>query len=93
MLREAGIALGDHVAQGLPQVVAHHTQVLIGLAKIQVLKEDLVELVVPVLSRMHQTVIKVAVASLDDLRETDNLGPGAHHGHELELCHGHTSSR
>ena len=89
---EAFVGARDHVADGLAEAAADDVEVFVGLAQPQVLEEYLVELVVVVLARVHERLLEVAVALLYRLGQADDLGAGAHDGHELELAHGYTSS-
>ena len=88
------IALGYDVAHRLAQVLAHTVQVVVGLLEAQVLEEDLVERIVPVLSGVDQDMVEVLVALLDGGTEADDLRPRAEDGHDLQLAvHiAHTSS-
>ena len=68
----------DDVAAGGPQVVTHGVHVDIGVLQLQVAEEDAVEVVVVVLSGVGQQRVEVPAGLVDDGRQADNLGPGAH---------------
>ena len=88
------IALCYDVAHRLAQVLAHTVQVVVRLLEAQVLEEDLVERIVPVLPGVDQDMVEVLVALLYGGTEADDLRPRAEDGHDLHLvAHiAHTSS-
>ena len=67
------IAFGNDVADGLSQIIAYRIQIVIRLAKPQVLKENLIEGVIPVLARMGQNMVKIYITFFNNLRKTDDL--------------------
>ena len=81
------VALGDDVADGLAQIVAHRVQVVVRRPQAQVLKEDAVQGVVIVLAGVHQDLVEVFVAFFDHGGKADDLRPGAHDGHQFQFAH------
>jgi len=88
-LAQQGIGFGDDIPDGLSEVGADRVQVDIGGAQVQILEENLVELVVVVLAGVHQELLEVSVALLDDFGEADYLGARSHDGHKLKFTHSH----
>ena len=81
------IAPGDDVADALPQIGSHGVQIVVRSTQAQILKKDLIEGIVVVLTGVDQNLIKILIASFDRSRQPDDLRPGADDSHELELCH------
>ena len=63
---------------------------MVWLANGQVIKENLVELVVIVLPRVHQHMVAVRIQQGQHARESNDLWPRANHRHYFELLHGET---
>ena len=81
------VALGDDVADGLAQILAHRVQVVVWRPQAQILKEDAVQGVVVVLAGVHQNLVEVFVAFFNHGGKADNLRPGAHDGHQFQFAH------
>ncbi len=92
------VAPGDHLGDHLGHALAAHPEHVAGAGDAELVEEDAVELVVVVLAGVDQHVIGVALQRRQDPGELDDLGPGAHHGHDLEaherlhVAPGHASS-
>ena len=69
-------------------VCAGRGQVAVGRAELEVFEEHLVQLVVVVLARVDQHVVRVPVERRHHARQADDLGPRADNGHHLEPSHG-----
>ncbi len=65
---------------------------VVGLPQLEIAEEDLIELVVVVLARVDEHMVHVTVQRHERARQADDLGPGAHHRHDLQPLHGHTGS-
>ncbi len=85
------IALCYDVTHRLAQVLAHTVQVVVGLLEAQVLEEDLVERIVPVLSGVDQDMVEVLVALLYGGTEADDLRPRTEDGHDFHSIFHHIS--
>ena len=92
VLQEA-VGFAYDVPQGLPQVLPCGVEVVVGGTEAEVLEEDLVQGVVPVLPRVDQEMVEVNVELLHDLAEPDDLRAGTHDGHDLQAAHGFSTSR
>ena len=79
------VALGNDVAHGLAQVVAHSFHVDVGIGQLEVLEEHPIEVVVVVLPGMRQQTVKVRAALVNHRRQPYNLWPRAHDDQELQL--------
>jgi len=79
------VALGNDVAHGLAQVVAHSLHVDVRIPEFEVPEEHSVEVVVVVLPRVRQQAVKVRAALVDDGRQPYNFRPRAHNDQELQL--------
>ncbi|MPN46961.1 hypothetical protein SDC9_194560 [bioreactor metagenome] len=77
------VAFGNNAAHCLAKVFAHTVKVVVRLAQAKVLKKNTVQPVVVILPGVHQQMVKIAVAAFDDLRQPNDLRPGAHNGHKL----------
>ena len=86
------IAFGYDIAYGFPQILSHCFQIMIRLSQSQILKKNLVQGIVIVLSRMHQNLIKIFVTLFDYFGQPDDLRSGSDHGHHLQLAHSSTFS-
>ncbi len=93
LLFQDRVDAGDDLTDGLRGGGSGCLEVIVRLPQLQVLEENLVQLVVEVLARVHQDVVHGAVQGRNHPREADNLRSGADHGHHLHsLAHGCTSS-
>ena len=87
------VALGDDIAHGLAQVVAHGVHLDLGVGELQVLEEHTIEVVVVILSRMRQDGVEVLAAFVDHRGQADDLRARADDDEQLklaiilELCH------
>ena len=77
------VALGDDVAHGLAQVVAHSVHVDLRVGEFQVLEEDAVEVVVVVLAGMCQDAVEVLSALVDDRCESNDFRSSSYNNEEL----------
>ena len=84
---------GDDIPNGFAEIGADRVQIKIGGAQGQIVKEDLIELIIIILARMNQNLIKVGVAFLYNGGEADNFRPGADDGHQFQTGHCYTSSK
>ena len=85
-LRHELVAQRDDVAHGLAQVLAHGVEIDVRLAQSQILEEDAVEGVVPVLAGVAEQTVEVPAAGLDDLGEPDDLRPRAHDDEQAQAA-------
>ena len=77
----------NNVADGLAQVLSDGVQVEVGRAQAQVLKKDLVQVIIVVLAGVDQDLVKVDIALFDNGRQPDNFRSGTDDGHEFEFVH------
>jgi hypothetical protein len=84
LLLEHGVKPGDDERDGLGDGPSHRIQVVIGLGDVELTEEDRVELVVVVLTRMHQHMVGVAGQLRDDTAQLDELRPRARKRHHPE---------
>ncbi len=87
------VALGNDIAHGLAQVIAHGLHIDVGIGQLEVLEEHSVEVVIIVLAGVRQQGIEVLATLVYNCRQTDNLRARAHNDEKLqfsvvfELCH------
>ena len=86
-----GLGLAQDVAERGAQRGDVHVEHVVGQAQAQLLEEDLVELVVPVLAGVHEHVLDArgGVEAAHHGGQPDDLRARADHGQDL---HDHTSS-
>src|SRR5436309_490770 len=63
---------------------------MVGLADLEVFKEDLIQLVIIVLTSVYQDVITGRVQARNDPRQANDLRSRPHDRHHFELVHGFT---
>ena len=80
--------LGENVSQGVTQVGAGHVQLVVWRTQVQILEEDFVEGMVPVLTGVDQGLPEVSVTAPDGGGQPDDFRTGPHHGHEMKGRHG-----
>jgi hypothetical protein len=78
---------GNDLADGLCSAATRSVQEVIRLANAQVVKEDLVELVVVVLTRVHHNMLAILVQASQHTGKTNDFRPGTDHGHDFEFFH------
>src|SRR5690554_1343756 len=78
----------NHVADGFGTARAGGTQEVVRLADAQVLEEDFIQLEIVVLAGVHQNVLAVLIQLGHHPGQTNNLRPGADHGHYFQFFHG-----
>ena len=88
-LRQHAVHSGDEIANGVGGAGAAFgaVQKIVWLAHTQVVKEHLVELVVVVLASVHQHMLAMLIQGGEHTRQANDLGPCAHHRHNLEFFH------
>ena len=86
-LLHESVAFGDNRADRLAEVCTGGIQVIVRRTKPQILKEHLIQLVVVILPRVDENLLKIAVAALDRSGQTDDLWPRAEDRHQLEFFH------
>ena len=79
------VALGDDVAHGLPQVIAHGLHVHVRVRQLQVLEKHPIQVVVIILARMRQDRVEILPALVNHGRQPDNLRPRPHDDQKLQL--------
>ena len=72
------VALGNDIAHGLAQVVAHSLHIHIRIGQLQVLEEHTVQIVIIVLAGMRQQAVEIHTAFVNHSRKADNLRPCAY---------------
>ena len=77
------VTLGDDVAHGLTQVVAHGLHIDVGVSQFEVLEEDPIEVVVVVLAGVRQQAVEVLSAFIDYCSQANNLGSCTYYDEKL----------
>ena len=80
------VGLGDDVAHGLTERVAHRVHVDLRVGQLQIVEEHAVEVVIIILARMGENRVKILAALRDHRRQTDDLWPRAHDDQQLQLA-------
>ena len=83
LLHHQSVGFCNNVADGLAQVLSDGVQVEVRRAQAQVLKKDLVQVIIVVLAGVDQDLIKVDIALFDNGRQPDNFRSGTDDGHEF----------
>ena len=83
----------DDVPDCRAKIVAHGVQIIVRRAKTEIVKKHLIERVVIVLPGVYKNLFKIPVTAFDRGGQPDDLRPCADDRHELQLSHGHTSSK
>ena len=87
LLQQHRVHFGNDVANGFGGAAHGSVQKMVGLAQAQVVKKNLVQLVVVVLACVHQYVVAMLVKPHQHARQADDFGPCAHHRHDFEFFH------
>lgn len=83
----------DNVPDRRAEIVARGVQIIVRRAETEIVKKHLIERVVIVLPGVHKNLFKIPVTAFDRGGQPDDLRPCADDRHELQLSHGHTSSK
>lgn len=86
-LMHESVALGDDRADRLAEVCPGGIQVIVRGPETQILKEDLIQLIVVILPGVDKNLLKIAVTALNGGGQSDDLRPRAENRHQLEFFH------
>src|SRR5690554_45987 len=86
--RQHFVYRNNHIADGFGTAGTSRTQEVVRLADAQVLEEDFIQLEIVVLAGVHQNMLAVLIQFGHYPRQTNNLRPGADHGHYFQFFHG-----
>ena len=79
------VALGDDVAHGFAEVIAHGLHIHVRVSELQVLEEHPVKVIIIVLPRVRQQAVEILPAFVDDGRQPDDFRTRADDDEKLEL--------
>ena len=68
-------------------------QIKVRRTETEIVKKHLIERIVIILTGVDQNLLKIPVAAFYGGGQPDDLRPRADDRHELQLSHGHTSSK
>ena len=86
LLHHQSVGFCNNVADGLAQVLSDGVQVEVGRTQAQVLKKDLVQVIIVVLAGVGQDNIKIFAGLVDDGGQTDDLRAGADDDEQFQLA-------
>ena len=81
------IGFGDNISHCLTKVFSYNTQIMIWLSQAKIIKENLIQLVIIILTCMYKNVVKILVGFFYYCGHLNDFRTSAYNRHQFKFAH------